>query len=280
MKILKKINNNVVWAVDGNGENLVVFGRGLGFKKTPYELEDLSLIERTFYDVNSHYISTLGDYPPEIISVAAQINEMAAMELECDLNPNLTFTLADHLNFAIERIEKGLEVNLPIEFDIEQLYPKEYMLGKRALDLLRSKVETVIPDREAASIAMHLINAEAENEDLHSTLMMMKISTDVVKIVEDVLDVRFVKESFGLNRFIMHLRYLVQRMVQGKVSSHGISLLMPEMKRVYPKVYECALLIEEYLSSEWQWKCNEEELVYLMIHINRIWIEAQNISEE
>lgn len=41
MKILKKINNNVVWAVDGNGENLVVFGRGLGFKKTPYELEDL-----------------------------------------------------------------------------------------------------------------------------------------------------------------------------------------------------------------------------------------------
>ena len=255
------------------------FGRGLGFKKTPYELEDLSLIERTFYDVNSHYISTLGDYPPEIISVAAQINEMAAIELECDLNPNLTFTLADHLNFAIERIEKGLEIDLPIEFDIGQLYPKEFSLGKRALELLRTKVETALPDREAASIAMHLINAEAENENLHSTLMMMKISTDVVKIVEDILDVRFEKESFGLNRFIMHLRYLVQRMMQGKECSHGISLLMPEMKKVYPKVYECALLIDEYLNNGWQWKCNEEELVYLMIHINRIWLEAQDVSE-
>ena len=30
MKILKKINNNVVWAVDGNGENLVVFREGTG----------------------------------------------------------------------------------------------------------------------------------------------------------------------------------------------------------------------------------------------------------
>lgn len=279
MKIIKKINNNVVWAIDGNGEQLVVFGRGLGFRRTPYELEDLSLIERTFYDVNSHYISTLGDYPSEIISVAAKINEMALMELECELNTNLTFTLADHLNFAVERIQKGIDVSLPIEFDIGQLYPKEFDLGKRALDLLKKRINLNIPNREAASIAMHLINAEVENDDLHSTLMMMKITTDIIKIVENVLEVHFNQESFSLNRFVMHLRYLVQRMTQGKASNHGVSLLMPEMKKVYPKVFESAQAIGSYLKDEWGWECNEEELVYLMIHINRIWIESQNLEK-
>lgn len=52
MKIIRQINNNAALALDGNGKELVVLGRGVGFPKMPYELTDLSRIERTFYDVN------------------------------------------------------------------------------------------------------------------------------------------------------------------------------------------------------------------------------------
>lgn len=51
MEVYKKINNNVALARDAKGRELVVFGKGIGFASMPYELTDLSRIQRTFYDV-------------------------------------------------------------------------------------------------------------------------------------------------------------------------------------------------------------------------------------
>ena len=61
MKIIRQINNNAALALDGNGKELVVLGRGVGFPKMPYELTDLSRIERTFYDVNPKYFGMAAD---------------------------------------------------------------------------------------------------------------------------------------------------------------------------------------------------------------------------
>ena len=35
MKLLKKINNNFALAIDGNGEKVIVEGRGIGFNRMP-----------------------------------------------------------------------------------------------------------------------------------------------------------------------------------------------------------------------------------------------------
>ena len=48
MKIIKKINNNVALAQDARGNDLVVFGKGVGFPPMPCELKDLSNVQRTF----------------------------------------------------------------------------------------------------------------------------------------------------------------------------------------------------------------------------------------
>ena len=48
MKIVKKLNNNVVLALNDKDEEIIVVGKGLGFRKTPYVLEDLSLIEKKY----------------------------------------------------------------------------------------------------------------------------------------------------------------------------------------------------------------------------------------
>ena len=49
MRVIKKLNNNFAICVDGEGKELLAAGKGIGFPKTPYELEDLNLITRTFY---------------------------------------------------------------------------------------------------------------------------------------------------------------------------------------------------------------------------------------
>ena len=36
MKIVKKLNNNVVLALNDKDEEIIVVGKGLGFRKTPY----------------------------------------------------------------------------------------------------------------------------------------------------------------------------------------------------------------------------------------------------
>lgn len=70
MKITKKINNNVALAQDAKGRELIVFGKGVGFPATPYELTDLSRVQRTFYDVDEKYFDLLRDVPQEVLLAA------------------------------------------------------------------------------------------------------------------------------------------------------------------------------------------------------------------
>lgn len=106
MKIIKKINTSAAFALDSTGREVVVVGKGIGFPPVPYELTDLSAIERTFYDVDPKYIGILSELPKELLVICADIAEQAEIELNCELNQNLPFTLADHLNFAHERLKK------------------------------------------------------------------------------------------------------------------------------------------------------------------------------
>ena len=55
MRVIKKLNNNAVICVDNNGNQLIALGNGIGFPKTPYTLNDLSKIRKTFYGVNAKY---------------------------------------------------------------------------------------------------------------------------------------------------------------------------------------------------------------------------------
>lgn len=119
MEVYKKINNNVALARDAKGRELVVFGKGIGFASMPYELTDLSRIQRTFYDVNEKYFALLRDVPEAVFLAADDIADTAREELDCTLNANLTYALADHLNFAIQRSREGLNVQVPLAYDIQ-----------------------------------------------------------------------------------------------------------------------------------------------------------------
>ena len=149
-------------------------GKGIGFPPVPYELNDLSKIERTFYDVDPKYLSMIAELSQPIVMACADIADQAGIELECLLNPNLPFTLADHVQFAVERLKKGVNLTTPIAYDIRHLYPKETAMADTALQMLREQAGLDLPDNEAINIAMHFINAEAESGDMHSLMLSMQ----------------------------------------------------------------------------------------------------------
>lgn len=270
MKIIKKINTSAAIALDSAGQEVVVFGKGIGFPAVPYELTDLSIIERMFYDVNSCYFGLIESLPKGIIMVSAEIAEMAEKELGADLNKNLPFTLADHLNFAIERLKKGIDLTNAIAYDIRHFYPKEAKLGEKGLVILKEQVHITLPSSEAVNIAMHLINAESKVDDIGSVMKTTKILGEVERIMKDILNIEIDRESYEYSRFVAHLRYLVQRLSTNEHTEPKNKAMLSSLSREYRQIYKCAKEVANYLEGTWGWKCNDDEILYLMLHINRV----------
>ena len=270
VKIIKKINNSAALALDSTGREIVVLGTGIGFPKVPYILDDLSKIERTFYDVDPKYLGMIADLPQPILLTSADIAEEAEIELDCQLNPNLPLTLADHLSFAVERLKSGINLTAPIAYDISHLYPREYKLGKQALTILKEQTGIMLPEHEAVSVALHLINAETENGDLHNFITAMKIMDETDHIIEQSLNFNLDKDSYNYSRFATHMRYLIQRLQSGTQMTNQVNTMRRTLMREYPDIYRCALKVTDYFKSTWGWQCTDDEMVYLMMHIHRV----------
>ena len=275
MQIFKKINNNVALAHDAKGRELVVFGKGIGFPAMPYELTDLSNVQRTFYDVNEKYFDLLRDVPEAVFLAADDIADMAREELDCSINSNLTYALADHLNFAIQRSHEGINLRVPLAYDIQHLYPQEYSIAKKGLHELCRNLGVELPETETVSIAMHIITAENEVGNMHSTILTAKVISEISQIVEEHMEVRLDKEGFSYSRFCMHLRYLVQRMMHGKPlhADDAMDSMFVAMRNEYPDVYVCVQQIDTFLHDTYGWCCSKEEQLYLIMHIHRVCVE-------
>lgn len=279
MQIIRKINTSAAIALDSGGKEVVVLGKGVGFPAVPYELTDLSRVERTFYDVDPRYLSLLDELPQPIVLASAEIAEEAEDELGCELNPNLPFTLADHLHFAAQRQEKGIDLTNPIAYDIKHLYPREYALGQRALEILHERADVALPDCEAINVALHLINAQADGNAADEVMRTVGILADIEEIVESRLHFKLDRESYSYSRFATHIRYLIQRLETNQPNETGTADMLRTLAREYPDVYTCARSVADYFQKEHGWVCSKEEILYLMMHIQRVKERAEGEEE-
>ena len=270
MKLLRKINNNAAVAQDKRGREMVVLGRGVGFHPMPYELTDLSVVYRTFYDVDPQYYEMLSSLPEEALLAAADIAEQAEIALQAELNPNLPFTLADHIAFAQEREKQGIRLATPLHYDVQHLYPREYELGLQAMETVRLRTGTALPRAEAVNIALHIVNAELEGSDLSSTLAAVEVLDEVTVLVERELGIALDRESYNYARFAMHIQFLVRRLSSGKVMEQGSGKMLSELSAEYPATYRCAQAVAKEIEQRHGWHCSSDEVLYLMLHIYRV----------
>ena len=271
MKVIKKINNNVVICLDHNNRELVAFGRGIGFPAAPYELDDLSKIDRTYYGVNSSYMGLVNEIPEEVFEVAAKIVDMAVNYIDCELSSNLVFTLADHINFAIERNQRNMNLRNPFLYDIRYFYEKEMDIGNLAVKMIRRYLKVSLPEEEAGNIALHFINAEALSEKENEFNVSDTVVEEVTYLIEKELNIRIKREDFNYSRFVSHLQYQMKRKdAVSSISSDNIKLYM-EMKEEFPVIYQCVLKIRDYMAGKLDWELSEEELLYLILHVNRLY---------
>lgn len=274
MKIIKKINNNVAIGLDGRGKELIVFGKGIGFPKIPYVLTDLSKIERTFYDIEPQYYGLLQELPEDIIRVASKMVLRIKNQVDKNLNPNLVFILADHINFAVERARKGLDISLPYSYELEYEHPELTKLSAFFVKNIRKRYQVFLPRGEITSITMHILNAmegtSGKLEEKESSGMIIRKVTD---IIEEHFDIQIDKESFNYFRFKNHMKYFVDRKSRKEEFMDQNQELYDSMKKSYSETYECVLKINDYIADIFHERCSSEEMLYFIIHVNRLYMK-------
>ena len=274
MLILKKINNNVALASTDTGEEVVVFGKGVGFHEMPYELEDESVIQRVFRDVDEKSIDGFEGISDEVLLVASDIVALADKALDCKLAGNLVISLADHLQYAVERAGEGVAIENPLSHELAFVYPRETELGHRGVEIVLDRLGVELPESEVTSIALHLVNAEVDGmgsaQDMDLVMKSTVILERATQIIEGQLGQKFDRTSYAYVRFVAHLRFLIRRLMRGSCKETENSGLFRQAARDFPDAYRCAAGVNEYLKRDYNWSCSDEEMLYLMMHVNRL----------
>lgn len=275
MLLTKKINNNVAEGKDSDGRDVVVFGKGVGFHRMPYQLTDADVVQRVFYDVSRDVASVASTIDDDVLLASSDIVELARMELETKLSPNLAFTLADHLQFAIQRQREGIQIQNPLSHDIAFVYPTELRIARTGVAMVNHRVKDAnLPEEEAGAIALHLVNGEIGGAGDQSTIDLVmqsaRIMTKVSQIIEEQLHVQLDRESYAYGRFVAHFRYLVARLMRGEAENTSNSSLFQQAAADFQDIYDCVRSINDYLNAEYGWKLSNEEQLYLMMHVNRL----------
>lgn len=274
MLILKKINNNVALASSDAGEEIVVFGKGVGFHEMPYELEDESVIQRVFRDVDEKCIGGFANIADDVLLVASDIVAMADKALDCALAGNLVVCLADHLQYALERTGDGIAIENPLSHEVAFVYPREVELSRRGIELVSERMGVNLPESEITSIALHLVNAEVDgmgsSQDMDLVMKSTVILERATQVIEGQLGQQLDRTSYAYVRFVAHLRFLIRRLMRGGCKETENSGLFRQAARDFPDAYRCAAGINEYLKRDYNWSCSDEEMLYLMMHVNRL----------
>lgn len=276
MKLIKKINNNYAIAKDSSGKEVIVSGRGIGFNKMPTTLADYNTVDTVYYGVSSKYISFLSEISEEIINVSEKIVEYAMNTVGTPLNPNFLFTLADHTDFSIKRAKQGVSVDFSMTLDFKLLYKKELEVGYFALKTIKEDMGIDLPEKEAYGFAINLVNAEMEVSKTNEKTEIDTLIQLTATIIENYLDFEINRNTDNYERFELHLKYLYSNMEKERISITSNETIFQQMCQEYPRVYECVHNIKNMLYEKKGWQINNDELLYMMLHINRLYFREQH----
>ena len=274
MRVLRVFNNNVVLARDDAGRDVILTGRGLGYQARPGREVDPVAVQRTFVPVDGrdpdHLAELLASIPPEHIQLVGEALTEVGLDDTVLRNPALVVALADHISFAVRRLEHGLIIEYPLLGEVKNLYSREYAQALTLLAAVNDRLETQLPDGEAVALALHLVNAGFSTGDLSYTYTMTAVISQLIEVIEQTFDVRLDEGSVSVGRFITHLRYLFVRIQQHQQLTDQPSVIGTAIKESYPQAAECAERLAGILELRLGSPLTSDETSYLALHVARV----------
>ena len=272
MRAIQSINHNAAICEDGAGRQLIALGRGVGYGKMPREvaLED---IQRTFYGIDERYLAFINEVDPDVLEFSAQLAEIVTQQVSYQLSPNLPITLADHIQFALKRAREHMVVPMPLAAEVEQAHPVEYRLAEMAVRGMQKTFGVRLDaKREASGIALSIVNAAMAPSQRGARAARREdtLFKKIPGIIEREMGVSVDEDSFAYTRFSTHIRYLLERIAKGEPLETENAGLFEAIASQYPDSAACAHAIAREIEATYHAPLTEEELLYLIMHINRV----------
>ncbi|MCR6514016.1 MAG: PRD domain-containing protein [Clostridium sp.] len=273
MKISQILNNNVAVVKRGDNE-VIVYSKGISFKKKAGQTITENEIEKTYVldsnDMLEHFSYLLSNTDENQIVLTNEIIDFGEKLLNQKANSYLTLTLLDHINFALNRAKKNQFISSPLTWEVKRFYPKHFEIGLYALNKINKKYNIEFPEDEAVSIALHFVNLQENRNNIKVTIKAMESLRDIISIIQFSYSVNIDETSLNYMRLITHLQYFLYRINKGQIYNDNDVELNNQVKKLYSRAYECVNKIGIYIKEQYDTDISIDEETYLMLHIHRV----------
>lgn len=282
MRVVKVLNTSVVLAVeDGNGE-VILMGKGIGFRKsigqtlTPEETDRVFVLRDR--ETNRNILQLAAQIDGRVFEITRRVVEYARTRYQMQLMDHIYLALTDHLAFAVKRQEEGLTLPGTYLLDVKRFNPREYDVGRYALQLVQTELNVFLPEDEISNIAFHFINAQRITAPADDSVKMSKIIKGILEIVKYTFSVDYNEDSVSYSRFLTHLQALAHRLVQGIPLTDDLTdFLYEQVVPKCPEEYRSTDRIGAFLHDSFGITLSREEALYLTIHIHRVLEEHRTV---
>lgn len=273
MKILRVLNTNAVLTKDSDGNETILLGAGIGFKRKPGNSIDETKVEKRFIlkdkKQQNRFQELLNSIPQEYIILAEQIIALAKSLYNMKLNESIHISLADHIHTAVINLKDGIVVPNSLLWDIRRYYSAEYDVAVQGLKLIQKTFSLELPEDEAGFIAMHFVNAQYGSENTNVKKIITFVD-EINRLILDELCVAPDENSLNYYRYMTHLKFFAKRVMDNFHYQETDNRILTSILSKYTKEYNCSRKVAQYIKEKYNYETNEDEILYLTVHLSHI----------
>jgi len=268
LRIKKVLNNNAAIVVD-DGQEKIAIGPGIGFNKGKNDIVSPQKIEKIFVlEEKDKLEQLLRQIPQEHFDISEEIISYAEKTLNVSLNEHIHLVLTDHISFAIQKAQKGINIENKLLHEIRILYPEEFAIGQWAIQHIKQTLGVELPEDEAGFIAIHIHTMKPHSNNLQQTLRTTMILQEMMHVIQEEMGFRLDANDWSYQRLMIHLRFAL---TNNQTKHHTLDEEMLFMiKRKYLFSYQIARRVVQKISSRFNISIPEQEIGYITLHLERL----------
>lgn len=269
-RVSKILNHNAVMAVseEDNQEHLIM-GKGIGFGKKitqsfqAGEDETVYSLQETTKRGNAKTLAQ--SISPEFLEIADLVLNEAEKEFG-EIDHNILFPMADHIEYAVKRILNHETLSNPLTADIRLLFYAEYKVALCIVPVLKNRMGIDMDEDEVGYIALHVHTAIGK-EEVSQAMLMAEAVRMCVSYVEEETGKKIDVMSLSYNRLMNHIRYMIARVAAGE----ELKVSMNDYMAVkFPEAFKLSETICHRIETELNCSLKNVEIGYLAMHIERV----------
>lgn len=269
-RITKILNHNSFMGIESkNDQECLIMGKGVAFGKKVGQTVSVTADSRVY---SLKELTDRGEAKEIIKSVSPLCLELAnevlnqAEEEFGKVDRSILFTMADHLDFAVRRIQNGEQISNPLTDDIRIMFYKEYKVAGCIRDLLKEKLGIRIDEHEIGYIALHVHSAIVD-ENVSQAMEIARTVRECICMVEEETGKSIDVMSLSYNRLMNHVRYMVARAIHGEKLKMSLN---DYMSVKFPGPYMTAEKICRKMEKSLKLPIPDIEIGYLAMHLERM----------